>query len=48
MDSSNGLKGSLSETRLHWHQKAIFSVIESGGLDWTSPKVSDVVPYKHG
>ncbi|KAK8696553.1 hypothetical protein V6N13_001686 [Hibiscus sabdariffa] len=34
IDSSNSLKGSLSETRLHWHQKAIFSVIEAGGLDW--------------
>ncbi|KAG4194048.1 hypothetical protein ERO13_A06G031500v2 [Gossypium hirsutum] len=34
IDSSNSLKGSLSETRLHWHQKAIVSVMEAGGLNW--------------
>ncbi|GMI77267.1 hypothetical protein HRI_001396000 [Hibiscus trionum] len=33
IDSSNSLKGS-SETRLHWHQKAIVSVMEAGGLNW--------------
>nr|KJB64108.1 hypothetical protein B456_010G033800 [Gossypium raimondii] len=34
INSSNSLKGSLSETRLHWHQKAIVSVMEAGGLNW--------------
>ncbi|OMO50809.1 hypothetical protein CCACVL1_30251 [Corchorus capsularis] len=30
----NSLKGSLSETWLHWHQKAVVSVMEAGGLNW--------------
>ncbi|KAA3476613.1 BEACH domain-containing protein B-like isoform X3 [Gossypium australe] len=34
IDSSNSLKGSLSKARLHWHQKAIVSVMEAGGLNW--------------
>ncbi|XWS25391.1 hypothetical protein CRYUN_Cryun27aG0064600 [Craigia yunnanensis] len=34
IDLSNNLKGSLSETRLHWHQKAVVSVMEAGGLNW--------------
>ncbi|XVE60616.1 hypothetical protein DITRI_Ditri05aG0142300 [Diplodiscus trichospermus] len=34
IDFSNSLKGSLSEARLHWHQKAVVSVMEAGGLNW--------------
>lgn len=34
IDSSNSLEGSLSETRLHWRQKAVVSVMEAGGLNW--------------
>ncbi|XP_022773061.1 BEACH domain-containing protein B-like isoform X4 [Durio zibethinus] len=34
IDFSNSFKGSLSEARLHWHQKAVVSVMEAGGLNW--------------
>lgn len=43
IDSSNSLKGSLSETRLHWHQKAIVSVMEAGGLNWLVGKLGSSV-----
>ncbi|KAI3896170.1 hypothetical protein MKX03_000290, partial [Papaver bracteatum] len=33
-DLSGGTGGSLSESRVHWHQKAIVSVMEAGGLNW--------------
>ncbi|OUZ99745.1 BEACH domain [Macleaya cordata] len=33
-DPSSALGGSSSESRLHWHQKAIVSVMEAGGLNW--------------
>ena len=46
IDSSNSLKGSLSETRLHWHQKAVVSVMEAGGLNWLVGKVGTFV-YHH-
>ncbi|KAK6245788.1 hypothetical protein SCA6_008878 [Theobroma cacao] len=34
IEFSNSLKGPLSETRLHWHQKGVVSVMEAGGLNW--------------
>ncbi|KAK9271394.1 hypothetical protein L1049_026984 [Liquidambar formosana] len=34
IDRSSSLKDPLSETRLQWHQKAIVSVMEAGGLNW--------------
>lgn len=37
-DSSNSLKVP-SETRLYWHQKAVVSVMEAGGLNWFVGKV---------
>ena len=46
IDSSNSLKGSLSETRLHWHRKAVVSVMEAGGLNWLVGKVGTFV-YHH-
>ncbi|KAK9032820.1 hypothetical protein V6N11_017863 [Hibiscus sabdariffa] len=33
-DPSNSLKVSLSERKLHWHRKAVVSVMEAGGLNW--------------
>ncbi|XP_042494689.1 BEACH domain-containing protein B-like isoform X2 [Macadamia integrifolia] len=33
-DPSTGLKGCISETWLQWHQKAVVSVMEAGGLNW--------------
>lgn len=38
-DLSGGTGGSLSESRVHWHQKAIVSVMEAGGLNWLVGKV---------
>jgi hypothetical protein len=34
LDSSSNLKVSSYETRLCWHQKAVVSVMEAGGLNW--------------
>ncbi|XP_058069394.1 BEACH domain-containing protein B isoform X3 [Magnolia sinica] len=34
VDRSSGLKGSISEARFRWQQKAIVSVLEAGGLNW--------------
>ncbi|KAA8528370.1 hypothetical protein F0562_035725 [Nyssa sinensis] len=34
IDPSSSLKVSPSEEMLHWHQKAIVSVMEAGGLNW--------------
>ncbi|GAV66852.1 WD40 domain-containing protein/Beach domain-containing protein/Laminin_G_3 domain-containing protein [Cephalotus follicularis] len=34
IDSSSSLKVPFSEPRLHWHQKAVVSVMEAGGLNW--------------
>ncbi|XAR62071.1 hypothetical protein NMG60_11016666 [Bertholletia excelsa] len=33
-DPSAGLENPLSETMLYWHQKAVVSVMEAGGLNW--------------
>ncbi|KAK2659945.1 hypothetical protein Ddye_006478 [Dipteronia dyeriana] len=33
-DPSSSLKVSFSETRLNWHDKAVVSVMEAGGLNW--------------
>ncbi|XP_043712024.1 BEACH domain-containing protein B-like isoform X2 [Telopea speciosissima] len=33
-DPSTGLKSCISETWLEWHQKAVVSVMEAGGLNW--------------
>ncbi|XP_042508929.1 BEACH domain-containing protein B-like isoform X1 [Macadamia integrifolia] len=33
-DPSTGLKTSISETWRQWHQKAVVSVMEAGGLNW--------------
>lgn len=34
VDHSSSLKVRLCETRLQWHQKAVVSVMEAGGLNW--------------
>ncbi|GLU16070.1 hypothetical protein SLE2022_325200 [Rubroshorea leprosula] len=34
VDSSRSVKDPFSETWLHWHQKAVLSVMEAGGLNW--------------
>ncbi|KAH7849592.1 hypothetical protein Vadar_020109 [Vaccinium darrowii] len=34
VDSSGSLMNPTSETRLHWHQKAVVLVMEAGGLNW--------------
>lgn len=33
-DPPSSLKVSICETRLQWHQKAVVSVMEAGGLNW--------------
>lgn len=38
VDSSSSLKVP-SEARLYWHQKAVVSVMEAGGLNWLVGKV---------
>lgn len=43
IEFSNSLKGPLSETRLHWHQKGVVSVMEAGGLNWLVGKVGNFV-----
>lgn len=39
VDSSACLITPLSETKLHWHQKAVVLVMEAGGLNWLVGKV---------
>ncbi|KAF9610456.1 hypothetical protein IFM89_022420 [Coptis chinensis] len=34
IDPSRGVENSSSETSLRWHQKAVVSVMEAGGLNW--------------
>jgi hypothetical protein len=41
LDSSSNLKVSSYETRLCWHQKAVVSVMEAGGLNWLVGKVGN-------
>lgn len=38
------------ETRLHWHQRAVVSVMEAGGLNWLVGKVGNLFYFKfdHG
>lgn len=42
LDSSSNLKVTSYETRLHWHQKAVVSVMEAGGLNWLVGKVGNL------
>lgn len=42
VDSSGSLMNPTSETRLHWHQKAVVLVMEAGGLNWLVGKVGDL------
>lgn len=42
----DSLKDSLSERTLHWHRKAVVSVMEAGGLNWLVGKVGIFV-YHH-
>lgn len=41
VDSSSSLKVPSCETSLHWHQKAVVSVMEAGGLNWLVGKVGN-------
>lgn len=45
LDSSSNLKAPY-ETMLSWHQKAVVSVMEAGGLNWLVGKVGTFV-YHH-
>ena len=44
-DPPSSLKVSICETRLQWHQKAVVSVMEAGGLNWLVGKVGDFSFY---
>lgn len=39
--SSSSLKAPYCETSFHWHQKAVVSVMEAGGLNWLVGKVGN-------
>lgn len=43
VDSSGSSKFPSSEVRLRWHQKAVMSVMEAGGLNWLVGKVGNFV-----
>lgn len=41
IDLPSNMKVPHCETRLQWHQKAVISVMEAGGLNWLVGKVGD-------
>ena len=45
-ESSSGVKVPI-ETRLYWHQKAVLSVMEAGGLNWLVGKVGAFKIFIH-
>lgn len=46
IESPSGTDAPVSEGRLRWHQKAIVSVMEAGGLNWLVGKVCSFMIFQ--